>query len=291
MDKNKDIILVTGATGRQGGAVARRLLAEGYTVRAMTRKPAEDKAGLLASLGANVIYGDFDDPKSLEKALEGVWGVFAVQNTWEAGVEREEEQGKRLAEIARRKDVFHYVYTSVGSAHRQTGIPHFENKFRIEETIRLLRFPSYTILRPVFFMENFTSPSFKPDLLRGKLPMGIGPSTKLQMIAVDDIGAYGLLAFEQQERMKRVELDIAGDELTLPEAARVLSSVTGRTIEFAEVPRDLVRKTSADYALMLEWFDRIGYNADIAGNAKRYGIRPTRFAEWAERTYAVPKAA
>lgn len=291
MDKKKDIILVTGATGKQGGAVARRLLAKGYRVRAMTRKPEDDKARLLASLGAEVIYGDFDDQGSLEKALDGIWGAFAVQNTWEAGVEREEEQGKRFAGIARKKGVYHYVYSSVGSANRATGIPHFDNKYRIEETVRSLTFPSHTILRPVFFMENFTSPSFKPDLLKGKLLLGIKPWTKLQMIAVDDIGAYGLLAFEQHERMKGIELDIAGDELTMPETARILGTATGGKIEFVEVPMDLVRKTSLDYAIMLEWFDRVGYNVDMPGIEKQYGIRPTRFTEWAEKTYPVLKAA
>jgi uncharacterized protein YbjT (DUF2867 family) len=77
----------------------------------------------------------------VKRALAGAWGVFAVQNTWEAGVEREEEQGKRIAQLAKEAGVEHYVYTSVGSAHRNTGIPHFENKWRIEETVRALRSP------------------------------------------------------------------------------------------------------------------------------------------------------
>ena len=85
--------------------------------------------------------------------------MFGVQNTWEAGVEREEVQGKRLATLARDAGVQHYVYTSVGSAHERTGIPHFDNKWRIEETVRGLRFPSHVILRPVFFMENLLAPS------------------------------------------------------------------------------------------------------------------------------------
>ena len=84
--------------------------------------------------------------------------MFAVQNTWEAGVEKEEEQGKRLAKIARDKGVQHFVYSSVGSAHKKTGIPHFENKIRVEQTVKQLGFPSHVILRPVFFMENLPSP-------------------------------------------------------------------------------------------------------------------------------------
>jgi uncharacterized protein YbjT (DUF2867 family) len=291
MDRNKDIILVTGATGQQGGVVARRLLLKGFNVRAMTRKPESEKARALAALGAEVIKGDLDDPGSLERVLEGVWGTFAVQNTWEAGVVREEEQGKRFAEIARKKGVHHYVYSSVGSAHRGTSIPHFDNKWRIEQTVRSLGFPSYTILRPVFFMENFASPWFKPGLLEGKLVIGLKPSTRLQMIAVDDIGKFGLLAFEQYGKLNRVELDIAGDELTMPEVARILGSAVGKKIEYVEVPKEEVRKASEDYALMLEWFDRVGYNVDIPGLEKRYGIGLTKFKEWADLTHKVLKAA
>src|SRR6266571_7633426 len=188
MNRGKDLILVTGATGKQGGSVARDLLANGHKVRAMTRKPDGEAARALARLGAEIVPGDLDDAASLERAVLGAWGIFAVQNTWEAGVEREEEQGKRLAEVARRRGVQHYVYSSVGSAHRRTGIPHFENKWRIEETVRRLKFPSHVILRPVFFMENLTTPWF----LKGdKIYAGMNPNTVLQMIAVRDIGEYG----------------------------------------------------------------------------------------------------
>src|SRR5881392_3155793 len=121
MAKGKGAILVTGATGQQGGAVARELLARKHTVRAMTRKPDSDAAKALARQGAEVVKGDLDDAESLRRALQGAWGVFAVQNTWEAGVEGEEAQGKRIAELARKAGVQHYVYTSVGSASRLTS--------------------------------------------------------------------------------------------------------------------------------------------------------------------------
>jgi uncharacterized protein YbjT (DUF2867 family) len=274
---------VTGATGNRGGAVARHLLKNGYKIRVMTRKPQDDKAGVFKALGAEVVKGDLDDAKSLELALEGAWGAYAVQNTWEAGVEREEEQGKRFAEVARKKGIEHFVYSSVGGANRNTGIPHFENKWRIEQAVRGLKFPSYTILRPVFFMDNFTSPWFLPGLLEGKLAVGLKPETKLQMIAVDDIGKFGLIAFEQHEKMNGVELDIAGDEHTMPETAKILGRAMGKRIDFVKVPIEEVRKWSADYALMLEWFDRVGYNADIPALAKKYGIGLAKLDEWAIR--------
>jgi uncharacterized protein YbjT (DUF2867 family) len=275
---------VTGATGSQGGAVAHELLArDGYRVRAMTRKPDSEKARALKDRGAEVVQADLNDEASLRKAMDGAWGVFAVQNTWEAGVEGEEEQGHRQARIARDVGVHHYVYTSVGSAHRKTGIPHFENKARIEGTVRTAGFPSHVIIRPVFFMENLLGAWFKPAIDQGQLMMAIKPETALQMIAVEDIGKYGAWAFDEHDRLNRREIDIAGDERTMPETAKTLSQASGHPVEFAPPPIEAVRQGSADFAAMLEWFDRVGYDADIEGNARESGIRPTKLAEWAPR--------
>ena len=155
---NDRTILITGVTGNQGGAVAQALQGTGFHLRGLTRKPDSQRAAALARQGIDIVKGDLDDEATLRRALAGAWGVFGVQNAGEAGVEREEAQGKRLATLAREAGVEHYVYTSVGSADKQTGIPHFDNKWRIEETVRGLRFPSHVILRPVFFMENLLAP-------------------------------------------------------------------------------------------------------------------------------------
>jgi len=276
-------VLVSGATGQQGGAVARELLKKGFAVRALTRNPESDKAKELAALGADVVKGDLNDEASLKPALTGVWGAFAVQNTWEAGVEGEEEQGKRFAKAAKDAGVQHFVYTSVGSAHEKTGIPHFDNKFRVEETVKGLGFPSYVILRPVFFFENWLSPWFKPYIDQGSVAVAMKPETKLQMIAVEDIGRYGAWAFENAEKLNGREIDIAGDTLTMPETAKVISDVSGKQVGFFQVPIEEVRKASEDFALMLEWFDRKGYSADITKASEEAGIAPTPFAEWAKK--------
>jgi uncharacterized protein YbjT (DUF2867 family) len=282
MDKS-NTILVTGATGQQGGAVARELLSAGYTIKVMTRKPEGEKAQELAKLGAEVVQGDLDNLESVRKAVNGAWGVFAIQNTWEAGVEKEEEQGKNFAKIAKEEGVHHYVYTSVASSDRKTGIPHFENKYRVEQTVIGLGFPSYTILRPVFFMENWLTPWFKPAIDEGNLAVAIKPETKLQMVAVEDIGKYGLWAFRDHEKLNGRVIEIAGDELTMPETADAINSTNGRKVDFFQVPIEEVRKFSEDFALMLEWFDRVGYDADIEKTAGESGIKPTRFSEWASR--------
>lgn len=275
------IVLITGATGKQGGATLRALAgAERFTLRALTRKPDGDAAKAIAKTGVQVLRGDFDDADSLRRAFEGVWGVFAMQNTWEAGVVREEEQGKRVATVARESGVEHFVYTSVGSAHRQTGIPHFENKWRIEETVRALRFPSHVIIRPVFFMENLTSPWF---LNGDKVYTALDPATVLQMIAVEDVGKYAARAFIDAGRLNGREIDIAGDAETMPQAAAALSRGLGRSIEFVRIPIGEVRNNSEDFAVMLEWFDRVGYDADIAGIEREFGIASTRLDAWAAK--------
>jgi uncharacterized protein YbjT (DUF2867 family) len=272
-------VLITGATGQQGGATIDQLAGGAFQLVGMTRKPDSPAAQALKQKGVTLVQGDLDDPASLKQALAGTWGVFAVQNTWEAGVEKEEEQGKRIATLAHEAGVQHFVYSSVGSAHRATGIPHFENKWRIEETVRSLGFPSHVILRPVFFMENMVSAWF---LNGDKIYSGLRPDTVLQMIAVRDIGVYAARAFTEAARLNRREIDLAGDALTMTEAARQIGAALGRTIEYVQLPMSEIRKNSEDFALMLEWFERVGYNADIPALEREFGVKSTGFTAWAK---------
>ena len=275
---NDNIVLITGATGHQGGATLRHLAQHGgFRLRAMTRHPDGEPAQALRKLGAEVVGGDLDDVASLERAVTGAWGVYSVQNTWEAGVAREEEQGKRLAKVARERGVRRFVYASVGSAHKATGIPHFDNKFRIEQTVKGLGFPSYAIVRPVYFMENLLAPwSVQGDKLTG--PMD--PGTKLQMVAADDIGRFGARAFIEADRHANAEVDIAGDAVTMVEAATGLSEITGKTVMYQRIPLEMIRQNSEDMAIMFSWFEKVGYSADIAGLERSWGVRPRTFREW-----------
>jgi len=168
----------------------------------------------------------------------------------------------------------------VGSADKRTGVPHFDNKWRIEETVRSLRFPSHVILRPVFFMENLVAPF---SLHGDTLAWALGPTTKLQMIAVDDIGWFGARAFTDAAALNRREIDLAGDTRTMPEAAEILAKALGRPIAFAQAPIEQVRQNSKEMALMLEWFDRVGYNAGITALEREFGRALTKLPGWARR--------
>ena len=273
-------ILITGVTGQQGGAVAQALQGKGFHLRGLTRTPDSERAAALARYAVEIVKGDLDDEATLRPALAGAWGVFGVQNPLQAGVEVEEGQGKHLATLAREAGVEHYVYTSVGSAHKRTGVPHFDSKSRIEETVRGLGFPSHVILRPVFFMENLLAPF---SLQGSTLASALGPGTKLQMIAVDDIGWFGARAFTDAVALNRREIDLAGDVRTMPEVAEILTDALGRPIAFAQTPIEQVRQYSKDMALMLEWFERVGFSADIAGLEREFGRSLTKLPDWARR--------
>jgi uncharacterized protein YbjT (DUF2867 family) len=279
------IILVTGATGKQGGAVAHHLLEQGWKVRALTRSPEKDAAVALQKKGVEIMKGDLDDPELLREALNNTYGVFSVQNSWEHGVEKERIQGKTLADEAKRAGVSHFIYSSVGSAHRATAIPHFESKWDVEQHVRStgLRF---TILRPVFFMENFLAPDTLSAIRSGNLPLGVDPAKSLQMIAVDDIGTFAALAFKTTSEYANKEIDIAGDELTGPQMAGILGKVLERDIVYRQTPIEQIRAFSEDYARMIEWFNVKGYNADIPALRKIHPALMT-FERWVREHISV----
>jgi len=254
-------ILVSGATGQQGGAVARSLLERGFAVRALTRSPEKPEAKELAGLGAEVVSGDLEDRSSIEGVLEGVRGIFSVQNFWEAGYEGEVRQGVQLADAAKAAGVEHYVYSSVGSAHRQTGIAHFDSKWEVEEHVRGSGVP-YTVLRPVFFMQNWEM--MREPILGGTLPQPLDPDKPFQMIAVEDIGVFAAMAFQNPDEWVGREVDMAGDELTMPEIADTFSRVIGREVGYYQVPWDqFEEQMGEEYAVMYRWFNDYGYEADI----------------------------
>ena len=253
-------ILVTGATGQQGGAVTRQLLEEGFNVRIMTRNPDQPAVEALKERGAEVVVGDFDDADSLQHALEGVDGAFSVQNL-NMGIDTEERWGIAFADAAKSAGIEHFVYTSVGSADGDTGIPHFESKWRIEEHVREIGLPA-TILRPVFFMENWRFN--KESVVNGQLPLALSPDTKLQQIATEDIGKAAAQAFGNPEKWIGQSVELAGDEMTMEETARALGKQIGKEVTYTQIPWDVLQGyVGEEMTTMYRWFEDVGYSTDI----------------------------
>lgn len=255
-------VLVTGATGRQGGAATEHLLDAGFPVRGLVRDPQKARARDLAEKGAELVIGDLDDPASLEPALEDAYGVFSVQNFFQAGYEGEIRQGTTLADAAKAAGVSHFVYSSVGSAHRETGISHFESKRRVEAHVRSIGL-LYTILRPVFFMHNWDG--MRAQILGGAFPSPLRPDTALQQLAVEDLGAFVAEAFAKPPSWLGREVDLAGDELTMPEVALTFARVIGREVRHVHIGWDKFRRAAGEEVFeMYQWFEDEGYEADLA---------------------------
>lgn len=263
MNKAGKVICVIGGTGQQGKAVAQHLLKNGWAVKALVRNPNKPEARALEKLGATLVQGDLNNRQSLDKALAGCYGLFSVQNPWKIGVEQEIAQGKNLAEAAKAAGIKHTVYASVASADRNTGIPFFDSKQQIEKHLKSLGLPC-TVVRPVFFMENFeTSLPLREQAGRWVLSLPMKSSRPLQLIAVDDIGAVVAQIFDRPEEFLGKALEIAGDELSMQQVVTLWSRQSGKQIAFEEQPIEQVRKNSKDLAVMFEWFNKHGYTVDI----------------------------
>jgi uncharacterized protein YbjT (DUF2867 family) len=262
-------VLVTGATGQQGGALARLLLKQGHRVRAVTRNAGSPRARALSEQGAELYTADAEDRASLEQAAAGVDALFAMATPFEGGVEAETRQGINIVSAAAAAGVGHLIYSSVAGADQDTGIPHFESKFRVEQHLRTLGVP-FTIIAPVYFMENLIAPWNIGSLASGVVPMALPAGRKLQQIAVADVAGFAAEVIAKPDEFTTQRIDIASDERTGAEAAAVLASASGRRMQFLEIPLEQVRAGNEDLALMFDWINRVGYHADIAGLRSRY---------------------
>ncbi|MFF0309311.1 NmrA/HSCARG family protein [Streptosporangium sp. NPDC004379] len=287
---NKTVVVV-GATGLQGRAVTRHLLRDGWRVRALTRDPDGDGARALARAGAQVMRARMEDVASLTAAAEGAWGLFSVQPTVGSpgaapGFTTEDEVrwGVNVAEAAHAAGVGHLVFTSVAGADRHPGekVPvNLVSKWRIERRIAELGLPA-TILRPVSFMENFTGGY---ALRNGILSTGIAPDTVQQLIAVDDVGAVTALAFSRPREWIGQAVSLATDELTPVQVAEAVGKALGIPLPYVQIPIEVIRDLSEDFAYANEWLNERGYRADIPATRR---IHPAAmdFSTWLRRTGA-----
>jgi uncharacterized protein YbjT (DUF2867 family) len=275
IDMNDKIIAVNGAIGQQGGAVARKLLADGWKVRALTRNFNKPAAQELAKAGAELVAGDMDNRSELDAAFQGANGVFSVQNFWlpNVGFDGEIRQGKNVADAAKAAGVKHLVYSSVGAAHRGMGQKHFESKWIIEQHIHSIDIP-YTILRPAAFFENFNWE--RASILNGMFnALGLRPEKERQLIAVEDIAAFVALAFADPEQYLGKTIELAGDALTESQIADTFTKVIGRPVKLTMPTGGGGRRSEEEMKAMFNFFNGEGYDADIPALRKLHpGLLP-----------------
>ncbi|GLY76914.1 NmrA/HSCARG family protein [Actinoallomurus iriomotensis] len=292
-------VLVTGATGRQGGATARALRAAGVPVRALVRDPSTDRARAVEALGAELVTGDLHDRDSVIRAAEGARAVFSVQMPAIVGdafdFEGEIAQGVNLVEGAKAAGVPQFVHTSVTGAGRHTEVPGWAEgrwasmegtlgaKSAIQDRVREAGFPHWTLLKPGFFMENFL-PSMAflfPRGVEGGLVSVLNPETRLSLVAVDDIGRAAAAAVAAPERFDGVELELASDHLSMKEIAEVLSRALGTRLTAPDMTEE--EALAAGMPAMgatHEWLNVAG-QPGRPEYARALGLPLTSFEEWA----------
>ena len=269
-------VLVTGATGNQGGAVVDHLLAAGtdFEVLGLTRDASSDAAQELSDRGVEMVEGDLDDRDSLREHVDRADAVFAVTNFWTQGYDAQVQQGQNLADVAADEGVEQFVFSGVGSHWEDTGIPHFDSAWEIEQHAQDLDLP-LTTLAPVFFYQNFEA--FVEDIVDdGTLALPLEEGVSLQMVDVDDVGRAAAVALEDPDRFVGERLELAGDERTLEETAETISEVSGLEVEPVHVPiEDAYESFGEEFTVMCEWFNEVGYSADIDALEETFGFEFT----------------
>jgi uncharacterized protein YbjT (DUF2867 family) len=280
-------VLVTGATGPHGHAVAAALLAAGRQVRALTRNPHGAGARELNALGAEMVRGDLLDRESMLGAMTGSSAVYAVTTPFGAGPEAEIQQGEQLIAAAGASEVPWLILASVASADRGTGIPHFESKWRIERHLRDSQVP-HTVVAPTYFYENLGD--LEETIAGGELALPLSPARPLQQVALADLGAVVLAMLQRRQELLGVRLEIAGDDPTPQRMAQALSTAAHRPVRYRQIGLEEVAARSGDLAAMYGFLEQTGYQVDIpALRAQFPEVSWTSFAAWANNAVDAPR--
>lgn len=281
--KHDRVIAVLGATGRQGGAVARHVLADGWQVRALTRKPSSKASAALRKAGADVAQCDMADTDSLLRAFDGAYGVYSVQNPMLAGHDGELRQGKNVADAAKAAGVQHVVYGSAGPGVRGTGVDSWESKLIIADYLRELGVP-LTVLRPTAFMELMTDKDLYPSVaVWGLMPELAGDQTPVPWLAVDDLGAIAARTFAEPAGFVGTELPLAAEYRSITELRQAWTAEKGRKPRRFPMPLWLFERfVGKDLPTMWRWLASNRVSADPAATAKLLG-RVTTVEKFLER--------
>ena len=289
---SKKIILVTGATGAQGGSVAKALLNENkFAVRILTRNAKSPKAIALQEAGAEIAEGDLDDIQSLLPAMKDVYGVFGVTSFWEH-YEKEYQHGKNLVDAVHQSGIEHFVYSTLTNYKQLSGgilsVPHCDLKAELEEYTKSLKIPA-TFMRIAFYYENFLS--FFPlqkdenDNFFFGFPQG---DTKLSIVTVEDMGGVVAPVFNHPEEYIGRVVGVVGEDLGCDEYAAILSKVLKQNVYYKYIPRDVYAgfgfPGAEELANMFE-VQRLYIKDRQLDLIESYGLNPSmqRFEKWLEK--------
>jgi uncharacterized protein YbjT (DUF2867 family) len=264
-------VFVTGATGNQGGGVAKKLINNQVQVKALTRDPASIKAQKLIDKNLEYVKGDLNDINSYREYMQGVDAVFSVQSG-ENGTDAEIKQGKDLANVAKKIGVKHFIYSSVAGADLHTGIPHWESKHQIEEHIKEIGLP-FTILRPTYFYENYLFPQVKSRILKGKLVTPLKGEKVLQLMSATDVGEMCWTILNTPEKFISKTITMASEQLTHDQVAEIFSEVMGRKIKYTKLPAIITRLAMGKNLFkMFSWLNSNSaiFIQDLEGYRKEY---------------------
>jgi uncharacterized protein YbjT (DUF2867 family) len=267
-----DPVLVLGATGTHGGAVAHALLARKFTVHALVRDPNTARGQALAEAGAKLVAGDLLDEDSLVRAFSEVGAVYAVTTPFEHGAEDEQRQGASIIDAAGRAGLEWLILASVAASER-APVPHFRSKARIEKQLSETAIP-WTVIAPSYFYENVLSS--RESIRAGELPIALPAEKPLHQVALADLGALVAAVLNRREEHLHTRIEVAGDAPTPLEMATALGA------RYVHVAIAEVRERSADLASMYEFLSNEGYGIDAPALRERYPeVRWTSFASWA----------
>ncbi|WHZ05706.1 NmrA/HSCARG family protein [Neobacillus sp. YX16] len=295
---NQKLILVTGATGLQGGVVANEALKQGFKVRILVRDENSSKAQALIHKGAEAVVGNFDDPSSLENAMKNVDAVFSVPISGVDTIEtdRERKQAFALIQSAIKSGVEQFVHTSVAATSRYTEFPewgtgywfekYWTDKWDIEEAVRSSGFSSWTIVKPAFIMENFTEKAefMFPHLTQGEIKSVVFADTRIDHIAAEDIASFVCAAFANPKKFNEHNIELAAESLSYNKIAEIISEVTGKEIKISTLSIEEAEE-QGNHPLSIrgqQWDNVAGYNVDI-DLLKTYNIKLTSFREFVEK--------
>jgi uncharacterized protein YbjT (DUF2867 family) len=279
-------VLVTGATGQQGGAVVDALTSGEYgefAVYGMTRNAEGEAAAALADRGVHVVEADMDDRSSLDDAVAGMESVFLVTTFFEAGPEAEAEQGMRVIDACADAGVDHVVYSSVASADT-APLDHFASKRRVEEHLADSGL-AWTVVRPVYFMQNFDW--LEQDVREGTLAMPLAEGVSLGVVDIADIGRTVGVVLADPDSWVGETIDVVGDELTLAGFAAAFTAALDREVGAIHVDVEAYRAEAGDeMADMYRWFNEGGYDVDVPELSAWTGIDYTTFADYLDAHWA-----